>query len=124
MVWRLGVLCVWFLLILSGVSFGKEINTQKFTDKWCSTYQGETRIEMVDGSFVDCVIKNQVIEIEKVSKWKEGLISVLHYARLSGKKPGLVLIKDGRDFERNLNDFKALLNFYLLRVDFWVVEEN
>jgi len=55
---------------------------------------GPIGIEWVlhDKTRVDCLTDTHAIEHDFAKKWPEALGQSLHYARLTGKKPGIVLI--------------------------------
>lgn len=47
------------------------------------------------GGRVDIVNDSHAIEVDKISKWKQGLAQAERYAKATGKKPGLALYVDG-----------------------------
>lgn len=60
-----------------------------YRDAWC---QGETEVTFSDGSRVDCLTANYAIEVEFANKSYEALGQSIHYARISGKQPAILLI--------------------------------
>jgi len=45
-----------------------------------------------DGTRVDCLTKNYAVEFDFAEKWAEAVGQSLHYARLTGEDPAIVLI--------------------------------
>lgn len=70
---------------------------------WCS---GKVEAVLGDGTRVDCLTDTHAIEVDWAHKWMEGVGQSLHYAEVSGRKPGLALIlrpgwaADARHVER------------------------
>ncbi|MGE0919470.1 hypothetical protein [Trichlorobacter lovleyi] len=63
-----------------------------YQDQWCSKYQGQTEVRLVDGTRIDCLTQNYAVEFDFAPKWAECIGQTLHYADLTGKRPACVLI--------------------------------
>lgn len=57
-----------------------------------SKYQAETEVRLEDGSRVDLLTPTHSIEVDYPKKWAESIGQSLHYAELTGKKPGVILL--------------------------------
>lgn len=89
------------LLLINAVHAAHLHKEAEYRDAWC---QGETETILSDGTRADCITDQYAIEIDFAKKWSEGIGQALHYARLTGKTPGLALIieteKDWKHFNR------------------------
>ena len=63
-----------------------------YRDAWCAKARGQTEFVLRDKTRVDCLTANYAVEIEFAPKWKNAVGQALHYARLSGEQPAIVLI--------------------------------
>lgn len=74
----------------------------EYRDAWCT--KGRTEVTLHDGSRVDCLTENYAIEFDFAAKAYEALGQSIHYARLSGTDPAMVLIiekeKDWKHYRR------------------------
>ncbi len=60
-----------------------------YRDAWC---MGQTEVRLDDGTRADCITTNYAVEVDFAHKWAEGIGQSLHYARLTGKNPAVLLI--------------------------------
>lgn len=74
----------------------------EYRDAWCT--KGRTEVTLHDGSRVDCLTENYAIEFDFAPKAMEALGQSIHYARITGADPAMVLIieteKDWRYYKR------------------------
>lgn len=55
-------------------------------------YDAQMEVTLRDGTRVDLLNATHAIEIDYARKWAEGCTQALHYAHLTGKRPGLILL--------------------------------
>ena len=55
---------------------------------------GIIEFRLDDGTRVDCLDVDTAWEYDFAPKWAEAIGQSLHYSRMTGKKPGIVLIMD------------------------------
>ena len=86
------------LLLLSFPVFASERDIQEL---WC---EDEKEYVLPDRTRVDCLTEEYAIEIDFASKWAQGIGQSLYYAKMTGRKPGILIIllkpKDCRYVER------------------------
>ena len=71
-----------------------------YVSQWCRDDFGKTEVPLWDNTRVDCLTKDYAIEFDFAHKWAEGVGQSLYYAKMTGKKPALVLIlKDISDYK-------------------------
>ena len=103
----LGFLCS-FALIASGVLyFGLNYvpkslyNMQEmksgevesyYVNQWCTPSFGQKEFRLWDTTRVDCLTKEYAVEFDFAKKWAESVGQALYYAKMTGKKPAVVLI--------------------------------
>ena len=75
---------------------------------------GKIEVILSDGSRVDLLTDTHAFEIEKASNWKEAVGQTLHYAKVSKRQPGIILVPDSHLASYHLSQLKALItNFHL-----------
>lgn len=79
-------------LLLPALAFAGGAPESAYRDAWCKEAKGITEFRLRDNTRVDCLTKNYAVEVEFASKWSQSVGQALHYARLSGEKPAVVLI--------------------------------
>ena len=89
---------------------------------WCAERGGTVEVVLSDGTRADCVTATHAIEFDFAPKWAEAIGQALHYAALTGKKPGIVLIV-GPDDGRFLERLRATIAAHCLRIDVWEVKK-
>lgn len=62
----------------------------EYRDAWCT--KGRTEVTLHDGSRVDCLTENFAIEFDFAPKAMEALGQSIHYSRITGTDPAIVLI--------------------------------
>ena len=55
-------------------------------------FQGKVEQKLSDGTRVDILTDDLAIEVDFARKWYEAIGQAAHYARLTGKKPAILLI--------------------------------
>ena len=77
-----------------------------YVNQWCTQNFGKKEFRLWDTTRVDCLTKEYAIEFDFAKKWAESIGQSLYYAKMTGKKPAVVLILT------DLNDMK-----YVKRVE-------
>ena len=77
--------------ISSSVFAARQYNEAYYQEKWCKD-KGVTEYKLEDYTRVDCLTETHAIEFDFAKKWAEAIGQSLHYARMTGKQPGIVLI--------------------------------
>ena len=82
------------------------------------------RVEVVLSSGrADIVTRDYAVEVDKASKFKEGIQQALRYAKASNKKPGLAIYLDGELLGQNfINLAKQACEEKNIR--FWLINEH
>ena len=63
-----------------------------YQDQWCTSDFGRKEVILWDRTRVDCMTKEYAIEFDFAKKWAESIGQSLYYAKMTGKKPAVVLI--------------------------------
>ena len=87
-----------------------------YVSQWCSDDFGKREFILWDNTRVDCLSKDYAIEFDFAKKWAESIGQSLYYAKMTGKKPAVVLIltqledyKYVKRIERLESDIKIFL---------------
>lgn len=98
-----------------------------YQNTWCAANAGVTEYVINDaerGSRVDCLTSEYAIEFDFINKWQEALSQAVYYAKMTGKKPGVVFIIEDPQNEYNYVYLRRLLNTvteYKSGITFWFV---
>lgn len=63
-----------------------------YVSQWCRDDFGKQEFVLWDNTRVDCLTKDYAIEFDFAKKWAESIGQSLYYAKMTGKKPAVVLI--------------------------------
>lgn len=63
-----------------------------YVNQWCTPNFGKKEFRLWDTTRVDCLTKEYAIEFDFAKKWAESIGQSLYYAKMTGKKPAIVLI--------------------------------
>ena len=87
-----------------------------YVKQWCTNDFGRREVILWDMTRVDCLTKDYAVEFDFAKKWAEAIGQSLYYAKLTGKKPAIVLIMESptdykylKRIERIENDIKVFL---------------
>lgn len=85
---------------LSGCFGSRVLHEKDYQRHWCDKHSGELEYRLSDGTRVDCLTEEYAVEVEYAAKWAEAIGQSLFYAKMTGRKPGIVLIMNERGDER------------------------
>jgi len=63
-----------------------------YQSAWCHKNNGIQEYRLSDQTRVDCLTDTHAIEFDYAKKWAEAVGQALHYSRMTGKLPGIVII--------------------------------
>jgi len=107
-------------IAVASVAWGGEVEE---VAKLAPKYGGETEVRLYDGSRVDLLTDSVAYEADWSSKWAEGVGQALHYAELTGKRPGLILlVKDPAKEWRSMIRAARLCGRYSIELRIEVVD--
>lgn len=86
------ILMITSLLLAAPVLAAHPYPERAYADAWCAEAKGEREHLLRDDTRVDCLTKNYAVEFDFADKWAESIGQALHYGRLTGEKPAIVLI--------------------------------
>jgi len=108
------------ITILSTSAFALESDYSK---PWCASIGGRDNVAIkVDGvvsAYVDCLTDGVAYEVDFAPKWQEAVGQSHHYASITGKTPGIALIRlsvaDDKYIKR-LNDTARYFGWHCLKI--------
>ena len=106
------------VLCLLPFLFGFHLHRESwYQNKWCN---GDKEVRMIDRTRVDCLTETHAIEYDfGHRKWYESVGQALHYGRLTGITPGVVLIiENDRDLDA-LDNLLEVIKEYELNIKVW-----
>lgn len=95
-------------------------HSYKEADYVCKYCTGQIEYRLSDGTRVDCLTDEYAIEFDWAKKWAESIGQSLYYAKMTNRKPGVVLIiKDEKDYFY-LERFKKVADKYGIK--YWIIK--
>ena len=96
-------------------------NEASYQRAYCSVHGGVEEYVLPDKTRVDCLTDTHAIEFDFADKKYEAVGQALHYAVMTGKKPGIVLILDKKYQDRQMHYYDRLVNIgkhYGIKVEY------
>ena len=106
-----------FLLLLPVLAIGA---TEK--DHQVTHCDGAIEHYLSDRTRVDCLTATHAIEYDFARKWAEAIGQSLHYAAMTGKEAGIVIIYKGEKDDRHITRMNNVINKYQLPIKVWLVD--
>jgi hypothetical protein len=108
----LSIFCLLPFFSLLGISC--ERHYQKI---FAEENKGLIEVPMSDGTRYDVLTEKHAIEVDFALKWAEAIGQSLNYARLTGKKAGIVLLIKQNKEEKHLKRLDQIIQLYDLPID-------
>jgi len=113
-----------FLLCSSTSLSAARIHPERWYQKqWQAQHGGEIEVTLPDKTRCDWVNEEYAIEFDFADKWAEAIAQSLHYALVTGKKAGVVLIVENEGELRYwvrmnavIEEYKLPITVFLLRL--------
>lgn len=120
------MISVGIFLIACLMSAAKDYKNQPKKERdyqveWCLEHNGRAEVVLKDRTRADCLTKTHAIEFDFAPKWAEAPFQALHYARLTGLKPGIVLICKSSKDRAKLKRLRDNLGFYKINIHVWSI---
>lgn len=102
-------------------------NERWYVRLWCQQMNGQEEYMLPDQTYCDCLTETHAVEVDFAKsrhgalKWYEGLGQALHYANMTGKKPGVVLIVNEDEHMKYCENLVRIIEEFDLPVDAWWV---
>jgi hypothetical protein len=116
---RLGqtVLGCSFLLLVA--CSHKPLHEKDYQQWWCARHDGELEYRLSDTTRVDCLTSEYAVEVEYAAKWAEAIGQSLYYARMTNRKPAVLIIIKNHSDERFLKRLRTVAREQGIKV--WTV---
>ncbi len=86
--------------------------------------EGIVEYRLPDKTRVDCLLEDYAVEYDFGSKWAEAIGQSLHYARLTHRKAGIVLIMESGKDEKYYQRVMDNIRFYDLPITVWKIQQG
>lgn len=90
--------------------------------RWCHQHRGQLEYVLPDRTRVDCLTATHAVEVEWAAKWYQAVGQSLHYAAMTGLRPGIVLLIQGDADNRYLARLQYVIDMFMLPIDVWELE--
>ncbi len=91
--------CIILQLLILPCYAAKLYKEAEYNKRYCFLVGGITEYKNEDLTRVDCLTKNNAIELDFAEKWAEGVGQALYYEQMTGKKGKVVLILENPNVE-------------------------
>ena len=85
---------------------------------------GAAEVTMADRTRCDIVTDTHAIEVDWNGKWGEAIGQSLHYALLTNKRAGIILIMDTPNDTKESIRVNSIITSYDLPVTLWVIDRQ
>lgn len=92
-----------------------------YQDAWCNKFKGVTGVSLRDGTIVDCVTEEYVVEVDFARKFYEAIGQSLHYSTQADKKSAILLIVEKPSEEVYLNRLHKVVEQFKLPIKVFVI---
>ena len=111
------------MLLFSISVFARHVNHESYYQRaFCEKVHGQLEYRLDDGTRVDCLTKTYAFEVDFGHKAFESVGQALYYAMMTGKRPGIVLIRETRRDDRYIGRIKPLAEKYGIYL--FVIDKN
>lgn len=112
------------LLTASQVHAERLLPEKEYQGIWCSAHYGELEVTLTDRTRVDCLTADYAVEVDFANKWAEAIGQSLHYARMSARRPGIVIIVETPADMKHYNLLTDAVKYICPRITVWKIEPN
>lgn len=119
---------LWVLLYAAVVILAAVLSPSAEAAKWTKFdyvgdhCQGKSEFRVLDGSRVDCLTNVHAVKYVFAEEWAEGIGQALHFAAMTGKKPGIVIILDPASKHQYMARLmRALDMIFCVEIDIWII---
>ena len=110
--------------LLYSLSAG-QLHPESYYQKiFCSKVHGRMEYRLPGGTRIDCLTPTYAFEVDFGHKAFESVGQALYYAMRTGRKPGIVLIKETRRDDRYIGRIKPLAKKYGISLFVMDLEER
>lgn len=117
---RMKTVLIIYLLLACCASQKNTLNERYYQKKWCARVGGLMEVVLADKTRCDCLTETHAIEVDFAGKW-EAVEQALHYARMTGKKAGIVFICRKAGDQRKVQRTQENINIYKLPITIWKI---
>jgi len=100
-------------LLLSTLAYPRHLHLERYYQRaFCAKVHGVMEYRLRDGTRVDCQTPTYSFEVDFGRKAFESVGQSLYYAMMTGKRPGMVLIREKPVDDRYIGRIKPLARRY------------
>ncbi len=113
-----GWLWLLVMLLLGLVAGARE---REYQVAFARRHRGQVEYVLSDGTRVDILTATHAIEVDFAKKWAEAVGQALHYAAMTKRRAGILLILQKPSDQRYVKRVEALIRHLKLKVKVWTV---
>lgn len=109
------------LFLLASLPVPAGAGEADYADPWCLARGGRVEVVLSDRTRADCLTEEFAIEADFARKWYQSIGQAMHYARLTGKRPGVLLILEKPEDKRYLERMKKAKKDFDIDLTVWSI---
>jgi hypothetical protein len=111
-------------LLMASCSAPEKINEKWYQQRWCEQQDGQVEVILKDKTRCDCLTGDYAIEVDFSRKWAEAVGQSLHYAKMTGKQVGILLIVENKNDKKHLARLESVIQFHNLPITVWTTQQS
>jgi len=115
-------------LLISGCNEKEHVQKKwheaDYQNKWCAQQNGQAEQRLSDKTRCDCITSTHAVEVDFAKKWAEAIGQSIHYARLTHKKAGILLIINTKSDRKNYQKLMDNIHYYQLPIHVWTISKD
>jgi hypothetical protein len=120
------ILIMIVLLLASLISYSqlpKQLE-KYYTGKFATIVNGKTQQYLSNKRYADIITDTFAIEVEFANKFPESIGQALDYSMITYKKAGIVLIVNGRNDDKYVDELMEIIYYHKLQITLWLIDYN
>jgi hypothetical protein len=110
--------------LMTSCNAPEKINEKWYQQRWCKQIDGQIEVRLEDKTRCDCLTDKYAIEVDFSRKWAEAVGQSLHYAKMTGKQAGILLIVESEQGKKHLTRLESVIAFHDLPINVWTTSKS
>jgi hypothetical protein len=95
-----------------------------YTNKFATIVNGKTQQYLPNKRYADIITDTFAIEVEFANKFPESIGQSLDYSMITYKKAGILLIVNGRNDDKYVDELLEIIYYHKLQITVWLMDYN
>lgn len=113
---------LFIMLLISAICYSQKQRESYYQKRLGNLMNGKVEVLLDDKTRVDVLTDTFAIEVDFAEKWSESVGQALYYAEKLNKKPGILLVINGRNDDKYINRLMTVA--YKHGITVWIMDYN